>query len=888
MRGKFKVPPDPLQVEATLTSVAPSDEYLNKQILHMAGALARQGDPAKQVAAGLIVAQVKQKQFNTAIGQAFLHKFHLFLLGRLTDEADLANTQYGQQPLYDDAEVRAYLESFIIARTRFKIALARLDMTVPVGINQWYLYFKYRVCRADSSEYMKDFEIFERAFDEAGDQGQKINDPQHPWHPRPYPPYDEKKAGGGNDSDDDSDDDRPPPPPKGPKKGPAKPPPPQKGPPPTQQQPPAKGPPPPTGTGDTKQLLIQHSQDLAQERASFGDYIEKQQRQHEGNIAKLHDEHTRQLQAAHNAFLTALQQQLLRAPPQNVAPPPGPAAPPIQPPGNPPNPPAPPDLPPTTPMDETTDETRKRPDTDDLEGERGGKRPATVIDDPPPPPPEDVVFPPSTPVPPPRTLPMDVDNDDHDLYRPGQPQPPPPPAAGATTVVHAAQQPEVYYGPSQQEVENDRRRKAESEAERERHAQELAQKERERAAGAIESERQRRELEQKLEDERRKNAAEADEARRKAAEEAARRQNEHDQLRHALAEADAARLRAEEEARRLAAEAARRQADDELARDNKRRQPKPIRRRPPPTDDSTKLRPNGGEEKVQIAPPATTATDEPTRTTPQAPTAAELEIINEREGARARNKTNRQTADDRARSVPAPSKRAVGDVSSKEKLPPTKKATVVTFEEDATKPPKSPAKGGTKKARSPSPAKTEEEESTKPPSGKKNRRTSPVAREHTPSPMTQKEVQEAVQEQFTAHALRDASIRQLEKREKSARQARRRVDRVFPDVHGASSEKLPIEVLDDIKARVASSLPNTEKTAKTRLVRLYSEALKAAEVARQGIVGEVDAEARHQRIVNHVAAFLRDDKQHDFERPPGGPVTVQKLATPPRKVVRRK
>lgn len=326
MRGKFKVPPDPLQVEATLTSIAPSDEYLDKQILHMANTqLASSSDPAKQVAAGLIVAQVKQKQFSSAVGQAFLHKFHLFLLGRLTDEKDLDNTQYGQQPLYDDPEVRAYLESFVIARTRFKIALARLDMTVPKGIYQWYLYFKYRVCRADSSEYMKDFEMFERAFDDAGKNGQEINDPKHPWHPRPYPPYDESRNKTGDDSDGDSDDDEPPPPPRGPlHPAPPKPPPSTKPKPPPslpQPPPPQPPPPPPPDMGPVVEELREHRRVAEKTHDMIGQFINRPPPPPPPDMGAVLTEHRAQIGDMHKAFLEHLTQTTGQQPPHPPAPP---------------------------------------------------------------------------------------------------------------------------------------------------------------------------------------------------------------------------------------------------------------------------------------------------------------------------------------------------------------------------------------------------------------------------------------------------------------------------------------------------------------------------------------------------------------------------------------
>lgn len=178
---KFRVPPNPLEVEATSLVAGPSDQWLDSQIMILAQKMAANGTDAERTAAGMIISQVKQKQFSSEVGKQFLHGFHQFLLGRLPTQM-AKRSLYGTAPLYDDPEVRAYLEAFIKAKQRFRINLAQLDMNTPKGINQWFLYYKYRIM--ESTEYLSDFEIFERAFNDHKDQ--EFFDPQHPWMPRPY------------------------------------------------------------------------------------------------------------------------------------------------------------------------------------------------------------------------------------------------------------------------------------------------------------------------------------------------------------------------------------------------------------------------------------------------------------------------------------------------------------------------------------------------------------------------------------------------------------------------------------------------------------------------------------------------------------------------------
>lgn len=192
---KFEVPLDPLQEEMKLRDVQPLPANFDKQLIALAERHAAQGGDEDVIAAGMVISHVLEKQFSTQIGQEFLKGFWLFLMGKQPPK-QARKCVWGNQPLFDDPQVRSYLDLFITKRQVYKVKLAALKQRVPQGLVECYLYYKYIVCADDEADdnaefpdtaaFLLDWDKFVAAFDE---DPRTPLDPEHPWVPRPYWPF---------------------------------------------------------------------------------------------------------------------------------------------------------------------------------------------------------------------------------------------------------------------------------------------------------------------------------------------------------------------------------------------------------------------------------------------------------------------------------------------------------------------------------------------------------------------------------------------------------------------------------------------------------------------------------------------------------------------------
>ena len=188
--GKFGVGPDPIEVESTMHTITPAPINAEKQkrTLEIIDSLLETADEQERNALKIYKMNLQTEQIEGNVNRNFQRDFWRWLLGRGTD-ADSKNTPWGRKSVAYDPEVSAYLDQWVVKRENYRMKLALLKFRVPVGLNQFYLYFKYivRGNEVDSTNFLQDFEILGQEFGYGRAGGNDHRDPEAgPHEVAPY------------------------------------------------------------------------------------------------------------------------------------------------------------------------------------------------------------------------------------------------------------------------------------------------------------------------------------------------------------------------------------------------------------------------------------------------------------------------------------------------------------------------------------------------------------------------------------------------------------------------------------------------------------------------------------------------------------------------------
>lgn len=208
---KFEVGKSPLERESAISVIKPRDattratiiKIIDDQILRLRSADAPEEEvKAKRDALVMYKNQIVMDDQWSSVQFDFVQDFWLWLLGRGKDE-DHKKTNWGRSNVaVFDRSVQEYVDSFVEKRHQFALELAKLASKVPTGIAQFYLYFKYVVRggikrtkdpqtgaeywdMADE-DFLKDWDVLVREFDNWVDDAEKPNDNDYPAAPFPY------------------------------------------------------------------------------------------------------------------------------------------------------------------------------------------------------------------------------------------------------------------------------------------------------------------------------------------------------------------------------------------------------------------------------------------------------------------------------------------------------------------------------------------------------------------------------------------------------------------------------------------------------------------------------------------------------------------------------
>lgn len=166
---------DPLEKEATISDIQPLGKYEADRMMKFVNRLLKRGGltATEKKAFNFWKANLVVENAKGIIHQEFMRDFWAWLLGR-GKESDHVKCPWYRQALTNDAEVAAYVDSFIRKRHEYQMKLALLKMRHPVGINQHYLYYKYAVrqTEVDADSFLDDWKLFLQEFGEARESGQ--------------------------------------------------------------------------------------------------------------------------------------------------------------------------------------------------------------------------------------------------------------------------------------------------------------------------------------------------------------------------------------------------------------------------------------------------------------------------------------------------------------------------------------------------------------------------------------------------------------------------------------------------------------------------------------------------------------------------------------------
>ena len=194
MNPKFHPGEDPIEREQRLGVIMPTDKQQLEQMTRM---LEKEfsGDPKKQQALELWKIQVAEGLVTDQVKLDFLRRFHMWLLGRGTQE-DHKKTMWGRaNAAVYNREVAGYIDMFIDKRKQWVLKLLSLSNNVPDTLLGYYLYFKYivngglqqkqidgvTVWDMSDEDYLQDYDLFQQVFQEerkglTGEQNPKYFD----------------------------------------------------------------------------------------------------------------------------------------------------------------------------------------------------------------------------------------------------------------------------------------------------------------------------------------------------------------------------------------------------------------------------------------------------------------------------------------------------------------------------------------------------------------------------------------------------------------------------------------------------------------------------------------------------------------------------------------
>lgn len=180
LQPKFQPGADPLEREAGIKILEPTDAQQLQQMTKMLEKLYEGGTPQEQQALELWKMQVAQGTIRDQVKLDFMRRFYFWLLGR-GDQADHDKTLWGRaNTAVYNKEVASYIDMFVDKRTKYVMKLRALANNVPDTLNGMYLYYKYivngqlkQVRAADGTityemsdeDYLQDFDLFQQVFD---------------------------------------------------------------------------------------------------------------------------------------------------------------------------------------------------------------------------------------------------------------------------------------------------------------------------------------------------------------------------------------------------------------------------------------------------------------------------------------------------------------------------------------------------------------------------------------------------------------------------------------------------------------------------------------------------------------------------------------------------
>jgi hypothetical protein len=178
---KYKPGKDPLEVEAQIPSIKPSDGDHRKAVLEVLKNIenAPGATADDRAAVALYRTNYAMEEVPTSVNDDFLKRFWCWLIGRGT-EKDTSRTKWGRANVAAiNSEVAAYVELFVKKRLDYALKIVKLNTSVPQTLNEYYLYFKYivngKVKQAtddngtqyfdfSDDDYLRDWSIMHEAF----------------------------------------------------------------------------------------------------------------------------------------------------------------------------------------------------------------------------------------------------------------------------------------------------------------------------------------------------------------------------------------------------------------------------------------------------------------------------------------------------------------------------------------------------------------------------------------------------------------------------------------------------------------------------------------------------------------------------------------------------
>lgn len=165
---KFSVPPSELDMEKFVKSITPQQSEKNAAIQAFIGREMERPGVTKERKAALQMWQTNllRDEVDADIDKQFAIDFYYWLQGKGKKD-DHINTAWKDKDVLYDKEVYDYVRIFLEAKIDFQQKLFKLskamELGVPKGIHEYYLYFKYIVRNSkdlDEASFLKDYNLF--------------------------------------------------------------------------------------------------------------------------------------------------------------------------------------------------------------------------------------------------------------------------------------------------------------------------------------------------------------------------------------------------------------------------------------------------------------------------------------------------------------------------------------------------------------------------------------------------------------------------------------------------------------------------------------------------------------------------------------------------------